>query len=112
MLLYNCQKERNKNKEKETGIMKNIKTKIETSDMVQACISYVDFCIEEMNKGNIEMAKYYALQAHIVHKALNIFSYKKNADFSSAYDELASETHIYELFKYPDIAYYINNELV
>lgn len=92
--------------------MKNIKAKIETSDMVYICRTYVHNCIDELNNNNIDLAKYYARQAYFVHKALNLFSFKKNVDFMSAYDELASETHINELFKYSTIAYYINNELV
>lgn len=92
--------------------MKNIKAKIDTSEMIYICRGDVHMCIKEMNSGNMDMAKYYAREAYMLHRALNAFSYKKNADFSTAYDELANETNINELFKYPAIADYVNTVLI
>lgn len=92
--------------------MKNIKKKIETSEMMYICRDDVHMCVKEMNIGNMDMAKYYAREAYAIFKVLNLFSYKKNTDFSIAYDELVNETNINNLFKYPAIAYYINSELI
>lgn len=92
--------------------MKNIKRTIETSEMIYICQVDVDMCIKQINNGNIDMAKYYARQAYIISKVLNMFSYKKNAHFSPAYEELAELTNIRELFKYPAIMHYINNTFI
>lgn len=92
--------------------MKNIKRTIETSEMIYICRDDVDMCIKQINNGNIDMAKYYARQAYIIWKVLTMFSYKKNVDFSPAYEELAELTNIRELFKYPAIIYYINNSFI
>lgn len=92
--------------------MKNIKRKIETSEMIHICQVNVDMCIKQINNGNTEMAKYYAKQAYIICKVLNKFSYKKNVDFSPAYEELAELTNIRELFKYPAITHYIINTFI
>lgn len=92
--------------------MKNIKRKIKTSELIYICQDNVDMCIKQIDNGNIDMAKYYAKQAYIICKVLNMFSYKKNVDFSLAYEELVELTNIRELFKYPAIMYYINNTFI
>lgn len=92
--------------------MKNIKRKIKTSEMIDICRDDVDMCIKQIDNGNIDAAKYYAKQAYIICKVLNAFSYKKNADFSPAYEELAELTNIRELFKHPTITHYITNTFI
>lgn len=92
--------------------MKNIKRKIETSEMMHKCRDDVDMCIKQIDNGNIDAAKYYAKQAYIICKVLNMFSYKKNVDFSTAYEELVELTNIRELFKYPAITHYITNTFI
>lgn len=61
--------------------MKNIKRKIETSEMIHKCRDDVDMCIKQIDNGNIDAAKYYAKQAYIICKVLNTFSYKKERGF-------------------------------
>lgn len=89
--------------------MKNFKVELKTVDIINSIKSDVNSTIIHYN-AHKENWREFANMAFYQFKTLCLVSFKKQADFSEAYDELSELTDFRELFKYNEIASFINSK--
>lgn len=93
--------------------MKNFKQVLETEDFVSKISFEVKLALRsyENNKESSQWKRHIRV-AHILLRSLLIVAQKRNVDFLQSYDELVEITGFIEIFKYKEIATYVNTQLI